>query len=108
MRPGLAVSDTQHLCARHVVLQLDSKVESAGLSLWADIEVLPGSVAPDCSEFIQQALTKDPQLRPSAEQLLQHPWLARCQAGEPWRAPQELEAARRWAQLLRCRRPSRG
>lgn len=82
-----------------VVLQLDSKVESAGLSLWADIEVLPGSVAPDCSDFIQQALIKDPQLRPSAEQLLQHPWLARCQAGEPWREPQELEAARRWVSV---------
>lgn len=79
-------------------LQLDSKLESAGLSLWADIEVLPGSVPPDCADFIQQALTKDPRLRPSAQQLLEHPWLARCQAGEPWRDPVELEAARRCVQ----------
>jgi serine/threonine protein kinase len=78
-----------------LLLQLDSKLESAGLALWADIEVLPGSVPPDCADFIQQALTKDPRMRPSAQQLLQHPWLARCQAGEPWRDPLELEAARR-------------
>jgi hypothetical protein len=75
--------------------QLDSKLESAGLSLWADIEVLPGNVPPDCADFIQQALTKNPRARPSAQQLLQHPWLARCQAGEPWRDPVEMEAARR-------------
>ena len=63
--------------------------------MWADIEVLPGNVPPDCADFIQQTLTKNPSMRPSAQQLLQHPWLVRCQAGEPWRDPIELEAARR-------------
>jgi serine/threonine protein kinase len=92
-------------------VQLDSKLESAGLSLWADIEVLPGNIPPDCADFIQQALTKDPRLRPSAQQLLEHPWLARCQAGDPWRDPVELEAARRCvdgqtlAMILRQHKP---
>lgn len=89
----LAPTSTGPLLA--AVAQLESKLESAGLSLWADIEVLPGNIPPDCADFIQQALTKDPRLRPSAQQLLQHPWLARCQAGDPWRDPVELEAARR-------------
>jgi len=85
------------LCCMLPSVQLDSKLESAGLSLWADIEVLPGSVPPDCADFLQQALTKNPRQRPTAQQLLQHAWLARCQAGDPWRDTLELEAARRWA-----------
>lgn len=30
---------------------------------------------------------------------MQHPWLARCESGEPWRDPAELEAARKAAEL---------
>ncbi|KAF6262064.1 hypothetical protein COO60DRAFT_1699492 [Scenedesmus sp. NREL 46B-D3] len=79
--------------------EVESKVDSAGLALWADIEQPPGSLPPDCVAFLQQALAKDPRQRPSAEQLGTHPWLARCEAGEPWRDPVELEAARLAAQL---------
>lgn len=80
-------------------VQVESKVESAGLALWADIAQPPGSLPPDCVHFLQQALTKDPRARPSAQQLLGHAWLARCEAGEPWRNPAELEVARRAAEL---------
>lgn len=58
-------------------VQVESKIDSAGLALWADIEQPPGSLPPDCVNFLQQALTKDPRQRPTAEQLQSHPWLAR-------------------------------
>eukprot|EP00775_Hariotina_reticulata_P006582 gene6582-6810_t len=79
--------------------EVESKLDSAGLALWADVEQPPGSLAPDCTHFLQQALIKDPKQRPTAQQLLDHPWLARCLAGEPWRNPAELEAARLAAEL---------
>ncbi|WIA20932.1 hypothetical protein OEZ85_005274 [Tetradesmus obliquus] len=63
--------------------EVESKIDSAGLALWADIEQPPGSLPPDCVDFLQQVLAKDPRQRPSAEQLQEHPWLARCEAGEP-------------------------
>lgn len=80
-------------------LQVDSKIDSAGLALWADLEQPPGSLPPDCIQFLQQCLTKDPKQRPTAEQLMQHPWLARCESGEPWRDQAEMEAARKAAEL---------
>jgi serine/threonine protein kinase len=61
----------------HAHVQVESKIDSAGLALWADIEQPPGSLPPDCVNFLQQALTKDPRQRPSAEQLQSHPWIAR-------------------------------
>lgn len=64
------------MCAA-LVWQVESKIDSAGLALWADIEQPPGSLPPDCVDFLQQALAKDPRQRPSAEQLQEHPWLAR-------------------------------
>ena len=30
----------------------------------------------DCIDFIKQCLTKDPDQRPSVDELLRHPWLA--------------------------------
>lgn len=38
----------------------------------------PGHVSPACRSFIQQALTKRPESRPSAAQLFQHPWVQYC------------------------------
>jgi serine/threonine protein kinase len=73
---GLELPYTVILCAP-VCAQVESKIDSAGLALWADIEQPPGSLPPDCVNFLQQALTKDPRQRPSAEQMQGHPWIAR-------------------------------
>ena len=37
---------------------------------------LPAGVSPECRQFIQTCLTREPQLRPSAEALLKDPWMA--------------------------------
>ncbi|KAL4447603.1 hypothetical protein ABPG75_004822 [Micractinium tetrahymenae] len=38
----------------------------------------PSHISPACRSFIQQALTKRPESRPSAAQLFQHPWVQDC------------------------------
>ena len=62
---------------------------TAGHILWSDLDQPPApakaALAPDCIHFMQLALTKDPRQRPSAVQLLCHPWLDRHEKGLPWR-----------------------
>eukprot|EP00877_Chromochloris_zofingiensis_P009079 jgi/Chrzof1/4424/Cz14g12180.t1 len=72
---------------------MDDLTFSAGLIMWTDVNQPPGSIAPDGLDFMQQVLTKDPKQRPSAAELLSHPWLERNEKGEPWRDPDELAAA---------------
>jgi calcium-dependent protein kinase len=54
----------------------DRDVISAVLHGPLDLHSGPwAAVSPDCRHFIGQMLTRDPSRRPSAEQLLDHPWL---------------------------------
>jgi serine/threonine protein kinase len=85
-------------------------VITAGHILWSDLDEMPpctfgpatalGSptlrLAPDGQAFLAAALTKDPATRPSAEQLLQHPWLERHAAGRPWIDPVKPQVGFWW------------
>lgn len=50
-----------------------------------DMRPLPASVSDEARHFVAAMLTPDPRQRPSAGQLLQHPFLARVQCGSPRR-----------------------
>jgi len=52
-------------------LQLEDLLQTGGLILWADLDVPPAPLAPDCLDFVRQALTKDPARRPTADELQQ-------------------------------------
>ncbi|GFR45653.1 hypothetical protein Agub_g7064 [Astrephomene gubernaculifera] len=75
-------------CLVHEILCLslpfeaEDKLLACALILWADITSFPDHLSPECHEFIRACLTKNPVERPSAADLLQHPWVARHAAGE--------------------------
>lgn len=65
--------------------QTPDKALSSALVLWADLDQPPNGLAPDARDFLRAALTKDPAARPAAVQLALHPWIRRCESGEPYR-----------------------
>uniref|UniRef100_A0A7S0WKQ3 Protein kinase domain-containing protein n=1 Tax=Chlamydomonas leiostraca TaxID=1034604 RepID=A0A7S0WKQ3_9CHLO len=72
--------------------ETEDKLLAAALILWADIQVFPDNLSPQCVSFIQACLTKDPRQRPSAESLLQHEWITRHEAGETLLTQAEIAA----------------
>ena len=48
---------------------------TAALILWAKVHKFPETFSEEVISFIEDALVKDPANRPSAEDLLNHPWL---------------------------------
>ncbi len=76
---------------------------TAALILWADPEVFPPALSPQCVSFIQAALTKDPAARPAAAQLLLHPWIVGHLNGTiGGAAQQQAQAAAGSGRWLRC------
>ncbi|EFJ51962.1 hypothetical protein VOLCADRAFT_56153, partial [Volvox carteri f. nagariensis] len=55
--------------------EVDDPQETARLILSGQASDFPVHISQYARDFVAQALTKDADLRPSAEQLLQHPWL---------------------------------
>eukprot|EP00191_Tetraselmis_sp_GSL018_P005909 CAMPEP_0177614348 /NCGR_PEP_ID=MMETSP0419_2-20121207/22639_1 /TAXON_ID=582737 /ORGANISM="Tetraselmis sp., Strain GSL018" /LENGTH=525 /DNA_ID=CAMNT_0019111463 /DNA_START=896 /DNA_END=2474 /DNA_ORIENTATION=- len=49
--------------------------QTALLIMHANLEHFPPQISKHCASFILQALAKKPSERPSAEELLQHPWI---------------------------------
>ncbi|GLI59304.1 hypothetical protein VaNZ11_001157 [Volvox africanus] len=75
-------------CLVHEILCLslpfetEDKLLACALILWADIVSFPDHLSPECHDFMRACLTKNPAERPSAAELLQHPWIVRHAAGE--------------------------
>ncbi|GIL71258.1 hypothetical protein Vretifemale_1856 [Volvox reticuliferus] len=75
-------------CLVHEILCLslpfetEDKLLACALILWADIVSFPEHLSPECHDFMRACLTKNPAERPSAVELLQHPWIVRHAAGE--------------------------
>ncbi|GIL46486.1 hypothetical protein Vafri_3454 [Volvox africanus] len=75
-------------CLVHEILCLslpfetEDKLLACALILWADIVSFPDHLSPECHDFMRSCLTKNPAERPSAAELLQHPWIVRHAAGE--------------------------
>ena len=44
--------------------------------------VIPAHLTEDCKDFLKQCWIRDPKQRPSAEQLLNHPWLCPAEAAD--------------------------
>ncbi|GMH37449.1 hypothetical protein BSKO_05322 [Bryopsis sp. KO-2023] len=57
--------------------EVEDMQETMKLILWSPVEKFPQSMSVFCQHFINKALEKDSSVRPSAEKLLQHPWI--CQ-----------------------------
>eukprot|EP00803_Ostreobium_quekettii_P008055 evm.model.scf_1928.4 EVM.evm.TU.scf_1928.4 scf_1928:29495-30578(-) len=55
--------------------EVEDPTLTAALILWANVRKFPDSFSKDVISFIQDALVKDPTARPSAEDLVNHPWL---------------------------------
>jgi len=75
--------------------EAQDKQLTAALILWADVTYWPDSISPECVSFIQACLTKDPEQRPSAKMLLEHPWLVRSCAGEVLQSQRALRDAQK-------------
>ncbi|GLC37330.1 hypothetical protein PLESTM_000569200 [Pleodorina starrii] len=75
-------------CLVHEILCLslpfetEDKLLACALILWADIVSFPDHLSPECHDFMRACLTKNPAERPSAADLLHHPWIVRHAAGE--------------------------
>lgn len=67
---------------------------------------LPAGVSAECADFLRRALDPDPAKRPSAEQLLRHPWMAKAAAGAG-ACPFDGEWQRRLQQRLQWQRAAR-
>eukprot|EP00798_Chlamydomonas_sp_ICE-L_P002231 gene2231-33713_t len=73
----------------------DEKVDvwqelAAALIMWADVVHWADTISPEAIEFIQACLTKDPQERPSAQDLLKHKWIVEHLAGRDCLSQREL------------------
>ncbi|GAX84166.1 hypothetical protein CEUSTIGMA_g11589.t1 [Chlamydomonas eustigma] len=77
----------------------DDKQLSAALILWADIHEWPDSISPECISFIQDCLIKDPENRPSCEDLLDHSWISKSARGEVLLSVRQLREAQDAASL---------
>ncbi|EFJ44233.1 hypothetical protein VOLCADRAFT_44254, partial [Volvox carteri f. nagariensis] len=68
-------------CLVHEILcfslpfETEDKLLASALILWADIVSFPDHLSPECHDFMRACLTKNPVERPSAAELLQHPWI---------------------------------
>lgn len=56
-------------------VQVDDPNITAGLILWANIQKYPNTFSKAAISFIEDILVKDPAKRPSAVDLMAHPWL---------------------------------
>eukprot|EP00803_Ostreobium_quekettii_P009834 evm.model.scf_1839.4 EVM.evm.TU.scf_1839.4 scf_1839:23580-31490(+) len=63
------------LLAGHTPFEVDDPTLTAALILWANVRKFPDTFSQDVISFIEDALVKDPSSRPSAEDLVNHPWL---------------------------------
>ncbi len=60
-------------------LQTISNIRTQAVAWGSD----DGALSPLARDFIRQALQKDPELRPSMTQLLDHPWIQQILNPEP-------------------------
>lgn len=58
---------------------------------------LPAYVSPACADFVSQALTKQAAKRPSAVELLGHPWVKQHMTGKEAALLLEQASLNRWA-----------
>ncbi|KAG2448738.1 hypothetical protein HYH02_006092 [Chlamydomonas schloesseri] len=83
-------------CLVHEILcnslpfEAEDKLLACALILWADIVSFPDTLSPECHAFMRACLTKNPAARPSAADLLQHPWIARHAGGEVLKSVRQL------------------
>jgi serine/threonine protein kinase len=71
----------------------DDKQLSAALILWADVHQWPDHISPECISFMQDCLIKDPENRPSCEDLLDHAWITKSVKGEVLLSVRQLQEA---------------
>ncbi|DBA80162.1 TPA: hypothetical protein ACH3X2_007633 [Trebouxia sp. C0005] len=71
--------------------EVASKELTCALILWGDIQLFPEKLSQPCVAFIQACLIKNPEKRPSAEQLLQHEWLVKQVQAEAAGVPEGME-----------------
>lgn len=83
-------------CLVHEILcnslpfEAEDKLLACALILWADIVSFPDTLSPECHAFMRACLTKNPAERPSAAELLQHPWITRHDGGEVLKSVRQL------------------
>ncbi|KAG2432988.1 hypothetical protein HXX76_008716 [Chlamydomonas incerta] len=83
-------------CLVHEILcnslpfEAEDKLLACALILWADIVSFPDTLSPECHSFMRACLTKNPAERPSAAELLQHPWIVRHAGGEVLKSVRQL------------------
>ncbi|PNH12120.1 Serine/threonine-protein kinase 36 [Tetrabaena socialis] len=75
--------------------EVEDEKQTASLIIYSHhIRCDPALGSPAWADFVRQALTKDPALRPSAAALLSHPWVRAAGAGRPAAgAPRAVAAA---------------
>ncbi|GMH35669.1 hypothetical protein BSKO_03537 [Bryopsis sp. KO-2023] len=76
---------------------------TAALILWTSIQKYPSDFSPGVISFLESALVKDPALRPSADELLEHPWIKDNESPERTATADDESTATRY--LLRIRTP---
>jgi len=64
------------MCGRAPWSDLDSPISALfQIASSENLPALPEGASPACLDLIRATLTRDPELRPSAADLLHHPWL---------------------------------
>ena len=101
-------------CVVHEILcgclpfETDNHHLTAALTLWADVNFWPETLSPECISFLKACLQKNPELRPSAEELLKHPWVVKTMAGEGGEAGLPTLAQIRDAEVAAQKKPGGG